>query len=192
VNNRSVRDSKTRILDAAFHVFSERGYEGTSMRMIAARADISVGGLYLYFAHKEALYSTLMEKVLEDVLREMEETAQKAPDPVMAISALIRMRLSSAKKNKELINSNTKDRRLTLDSDRKKRFFEKQRALIESIVEEGVKSGVFADCDPKEAAKVIVGLLRGFVFSLVVDVENLFSPEECVRLILNGLLTRLS
>ena len=190
MNERSARDSKTRILDAAFDVFAERGYEGTSMRMIAARADISVGGLYLYFANKEVLYSTLMEKVLEDVSKEMEETVKKAPDPVTAISALIRMRLSSAKKNKELIISNTKGQRLALSADKAKWFFEEQRALIEGIVEEGMKSGVFADCNAKEAAKVIVGLLRGYVFSLVVDVENLFSPEECVRLILGGLLVR--
>ena len=49
MNRRSGEDSKRIILDAALKVFSEYGYEGANMRMIAKKAHISVGGLYLYF-----------------------------------------------------------------------------------------------------------------------------------------------
>lgn len=48
------------ILDAAMGVFSERGYEGGSMRQIAERVGVSEPALYRHFPGKEALFLTLM------------------------------------------------------------------------------------------------------------------------------------
>ena len=190
MNKRSAIDSRNRILDAAFVVFSQHGFEGTSMRTIAREADISVGGLYLYFQNKENLYSTLMERVIEGISGEMEEKVGNISDPVEAINTLITMRLTYARRNRELIIASNKEQRLALGIDMKKRFFTRQRRLIENIIEKGMQSGDFARCDAKESAKIIMGVLRGFVFSLVVDTDNLFSPEDCSRLILKGLLVR--
>jgi AcrR family transcriptional regulator len=190
MNRRSAEDSRKKILDAALEVFSERGYQGTNMRTIAVRSGISVGGLYLYFENKETLYSTLMGRTLDDLSGELEEAVGKIVDPVAAFSAFIRLRLVYAKKNKELIIANNREPKLALSAALRTSFFERQRRIIEGILEKGIDSGDFADCDKKEAARIIMGVLRGFVFSLVVDADNLFSPEECSHLILNGLLTR--
>ena len=160
------------------------------MRMVAARAGISVGGLYIYFENKENLYATVVADLFENLSRKTEETVRKIPDPVEAMHAFLRMRLSYARRNRELIISNNKERRIALGADMKKRFFEGQRLLIEEVVRKGVESGDFAFCEPTETAKVIMGVIRGFVFSLVVDPDNLFSEEECSRVILNGLLHR--
>lgn len=160
--------------------------------MIADRAGISVGGLYLHFHGKETLYSTLVETVLEDLSREIEATMKKIPDPVQAMTTLISMRLSYARKNRELIIMSNTECKLALRDEVRKGFFKRQRALIEDIIEKGVRSGDFADCDSQETAKVIVGVLRGFVFSLVVDPDSLFSPEACTRLVLRGLLSERS
>jgi AcrR family transcriptional regulator len=190
MNRRSAADSKQKILNAAINVFSEHGYDGTSMRMIAGKAGISVGGLYLYHENKESLYSTLMEKVLEDVSREMEEAIEKIPDPVTAMRTLIHMRLQYARKNKELIIANTREHKFALRDDVRTRFFERQRRLIQRTLERGIVSGDFAPCDVGEATKVIMGVVRGFVFSFVVDTDNRFSGEECSRLLLDGLRSR--
>ncbi len=190
MNRRSGKDSRKKILDAAFVVFSEHGYEKTSMRMIAAGAGLSVGGLYLYFENKETLYSTLMERVLEDLSRDTEERVKEISDPVSAFNAFIDIRLAYAARNKELIITNSREPKLALGAEIRKRFFERQRRLVELIVSKGIESGDFAECDPAEAAKVITSVLRGYVFSLVIDQDNLFSPEECRRVMLNGLLAR--
>jgi AcrR family transcriptional regulator len=47
--------TRQRILAAALRLFAERGYEGTTMRDIAAAADCSLGLTYRYFASKEDL-----------------------------------------------------------------------------------------------------------------------------------------
>ena len=45
-------------------MFSERGYAGASIELIARAAQLSVGAIYLYFRSKEDLYVSLIEDAL--------------------------------------------------------------------------------------------------------------------------------
>jgi AcrR family transcriptional regulator len=47
------------ILDAALALFAEKGFAGTRMDDIAARAGITKGTIYLYFKSKEAMFKAL-------------------------------------------------------------------------------------------------------------------------------------
>jgi AcrR family transcriptional regulator len=47
------------ILDAALACFAEKGFAGTRMDDVAARAGISKGTIYLYFESKEAVFKAL-------------------------------------------------------------------------------------------------------------------------------------
>jgi len=55
---------RRRIQEAARAVFSERGYAGASIELIARAAQLSVGAIYLYFRSKEDLYVSLIEDTL--------------------------------------------------------------------------------------------------------------------------------
>ena len=55
---------RRRIQEAARTVFSERGYAGASIELIARAAQLSVGAIYLYFRSKEDLYVSLVEDTL--------------------------------------------------------------------------------------------------------------------------------
>jgi AcrR family transcriptional regulator len=48
------------ILEAAYALFIEQGYHGTSMRQISQRAGLVVGGLYNHFKSKEEIYSQVL------------------------------------------------------------------------------------------------------------------------------------
>jgi AcrR family transcriptional regulator len=50
---------RAKLLRVARAVFAEKGFADTGMRDIAARADIAVGTIYLYFKTKEALANAL-------------------------------------------------------------------------------------------------------------------------------------
>jgi len=190
MNKRSGINSKERILDAALKVFSEYGYKGASVRMIASTARISIGGVYLYFKNKEELYLTLIKDRFDDFSGKVKTSVSIIEDPVEAISSFIMMYLESAKTHKELILTQGREQGFVFAFDIKRKFFKEQRGVIEGIVARGVQSGVFSECDLKEVAKIIMGTLRGFILSIVVDPDNLFSPEECCRLMLGGLLKR--
>jgi len=53
------------ILNAASERFAEVGYESATIIEIATRADTSVGSLYQFFANKEAILKSLVERYVE-------------------------------------------------------------------------------------------------------------------------------
>ena len=68
-------DKRDAILDAALELFAERGFHGTSVAMIAEKAQVGAGTIYRYFADKDVLVNSLyrhwktemMKALLEDM-----------------------------------------------------------------------------------------------------------------------------
>ena len=48
------------ILQAAYELFLEKGYAATSMRAIAERTGLALGGIYNHFENKDAIFSELI------------------------------------------------------------------------------------------------------------------------------------
>ena len=48
-------DTRRKIYDAAMELFREKGFEETTMRDIAAKAGVALGGAYYYFSSKDAI-----------------------------------------------------------------------------------------------------------------------------------------
>lgn len=66
-------DKRERILREAFSVFSQQGYEATSLGDVARAADISKAGLLHHFGSKEGLFSAVLERRDQEDLRTAEE-----------------------------------------------------------------------------------------------------------------------
>ena len=62
-----------RVLDAAFQCFAAKGFHGTSMQEICARAEMSPGALYRYFPSKDAIISAIAERERENNRRFIEQ-----------------------------------------------------------------------------------------------------------------------
>ncbi len=48
------------VIEAAYELFLEQGYAATSMRQIAERSGLALGGIYNHFPSKEAIFSELI------------------------------------------------------------------------------------------------------------------------------------
>ena len=190
MNKRSALETKKNILEAARAVFAEQGYAQASMRHIARASGISVGGLYLHFRNKEDLYLTFMQDWMNKLNDRTEEALLRIDDPIAAIRAFITISIDFARGNREIIFLQGRGLGFTFGIERKREFFRERRRLIADIVRKGMVKGVFRDCDADEAAKVIFSILRGFIVSMVMDEEALFSAEAYAELVLNGLIRR--
>ena len=64
------QDTRRRIYEAALELFREQGFEQTTMRDIAATADVALGAAYYYFTSKEA--------IVLDFYREVQQSNDEA------------------------------------------------------------------------------------------------------------------
>ena len=59
------KDTKTKILDAALELFSEKGFKSTTTKIIAEKADVNEVTLFRYFGSKEKLFFAVVDKGAE-------------------------------------------------------------------------------------------------------------------------------
>lgn len=78
-------DRPTEIVQAALAVFAEKGFAGARLDEIAARAGVSKGALYLYFATKEEMFRAVVEQAVRPNLALVQNMATaEMPFPDLA------------------------------------------------------------------------------------------------------------
>jgi AcrR family transcriptional regulator len=84
------QDTRSQILEAAQHLFTEQGYHGTSMRQIAQEAGIALGGIYNHFPSKENIFEIIFEEnhPYHDVLPILEQAQGDTPETLVRNAAL--------------------------------------------------------------------------------------------------------
>ncbi|WP_187374349.1 TetR/AcrR family transcriptional regulator [Murimonas intestini] len=70
-------ESRKKLLDAAYHLFAEKGYYNTNTKEIARYAGISIGNFYNYYQDKCEIYCALLEVYIADSCRAMQELTDK-------------------------------------------------------------------------------------------------------------------
>jgi AcrR family transcriptional regulator len=82
-------DARARILTSAVDLFAERGYDGTSVAQVIARAGVAKGGFYHHFASKEALLYEVYGDLIGRQLEGMDEILARGLPPAQTLRALI-------------------------------------------------------------------------------------------------------
>ena len=81
-------ETRKRIYDAALELFREKGFEQTTMRDIAQKANVALGGAYYYFSSKEAIvlafYHEMQHSSHDDIL-ELMRKSKKLKDRLRTI-----------------------------------------------------------------------------------------------------------
>lgn len=76
----TVEKNKLKIERAALHLFTRKGFHGTTVREIAKKAGVSMGKLYIYYDTKEDIFVDLADHLG----RKIEAVRQKELIPLMA------------------------------------------------------------------------------------------------------------
>jgi AcrR family transcriptional regulator len=70
-------DTKTRILDAAEHLFMEHGFEATSLRQLTSAAGVNLAAVNYHFGSKEELFEAVLTRRLDPMNQERIELLEK-------------------------------------------------------------------------------------------------------------------
>ncbi|MGO3327177.1 TetR/AcrR family transcriptional regulator [Gordonia sp. (in: high G+C Gram-positive bacteria)] len=168
-------------LRAALEVFVQHGYHGTSVREIAARAGLSVPGLYHHYPSKQSLLQGLLELTMADLLRRSEQAIFEAgEDPLAQFDAVVESLLRFHMYRREQAFVGSTEMR-SLDNDYRPRYIGhrvRQQRMVDEIVVAGVQSGAFCTVDPKGAARAVATMCVGLSTWYRSDGE--LGPDELI------------
>jgi AcrR family transcriptional regulator len=75
------KDSRpSELLEAALELFVERGYAAARLEDVAAKAGVSKGTLYLYYANKEELFRAVVRRSIAPLIAQTREVIEGSAD----------------------------------------------------------------------------------------------------------------
>lgn len=162
------RPGKDAILRAAIEVMGIDGYEGASIRDMAARAGVSVAALYYHFPSKHDLLREFVEEALDVTFKRIERRVARHAGPVEQLKEVVGTIIWSnlhddfARHAAYVVSSEY----TRLNPPERAAIEVKRKALldlVEGVVRDGVAKKKFKTAEPREAARAIVTLAQSTV-----------------------------
>jgi AcrR family transcriptional regulator len=147
-----------RILTGAVSCFFEQGYHATSMREIAARAQIQPASVYHWFSSKETMLLTVMQG-FQDALTAAAVAAHEAHSaPLDRLAAMVRAHVTlHVQHRKEALISDTEIRALSPATRRQiVAGRDRDQRLFRETIEDGCARGAFRCADVSVATNAIL------------------------------------
>ena len=198
-----VEKRRREILDAAKHIFAEKGYRVATIDDIANYLTFGKGTIYRYFTNKKALFIAVFEDGMQQLMATMYSHIDKVSTPPERISCAIKTFFEFFDKNRELVEIGMQVRS-EFKEEYKRVFtllYQDYIDRIQNTLRAGVTQGIFRQMDIEKTAEAMSatmqGLLQSFYIREVIgsamnqNREKLSDRAEAVcKLILEGLLKR--
>ena len=146
MSNIELNDKKIQILEVAEKLFSDKGFEGTSIRDISKHAKINIAMVSYYFGSKERLLEALILYKTSDLKLQLENLLQENIEPLEKVNKLVEIYITRISCNKGIfrvlhfeLNSQKREKSMIAFTELKKGNLKS----VESIITQGQAKGVF-------------------------------------------------
>lgn len=177
VKNAEVR--KNEILDAAGILFSEKGYDETSVTDIMKAVCIAKGTLYHHFKSKENIMDALIERQTADLLSAAKKLAEDKSIPVKEriVCTILALHVDTEQiEGKKMMEQLHKPQNTIMHQKTKKVILQSVPPIMADIVKDGVAQGIFETSYPLECMEMALCYL-----DVMLD-DNTFELTEEQRL----------
>ncbi len=166
------------LIDVAQQLFARKGYEGTSVSDIVKRAKVAQGTFYYYFESKENILDAIAKRYVEDTRRMTMEIASKEGMNAIEKMLLISSRLLAiARHGEKVVAYLHEDRNAHLHLRVEKEGIAVLLEPLTSIIEQGVREGLFDTEHSKEAVLAMIATNQAILDTPEEIVQLLRSPE---------------
>ena len=136
---------KQELLQIAYRMFLQKGYEETSVDEIISQAGIAKGTYYYYFETKEQMLEEVIGMMIEQEMQAAEQILQTdLPVPQKIVGIITSLRPAPAESPIE--EALKQPENIIMHDKIQKKLIESVTPLLSEVVEEGIAEGIFA-CD---------------------------------------------
>ncbi len=168
------------LIRAGYAEILEKGVQALTIDSVVARAGSSKGGALYYFPTKDDLLFAILEWLLGEVNRTLDEVAETNSSPRARLAAELEVLFHSAEVNRNfylvLFDFVPMGARAERFRSLFAAFFERCRERDQEIVEDGIRQRIFRRVRPEDAAATIRALVDGYCLQWLMG-----SPSEPIE-----------
>jgi AcrR family transcriptional regulator len=151
------------ILETAWKMIRRHGINKTSLDDVARSAMVAKATIYNYFGSKDQVYKEALDRKIGFMAEQLNQAVASLSSPLEKLNVFIRESMKITHEEAFLFTDeqSQSQRFLSKLAAARERFFAVQERLLQGILDEGVKEGVFPAHNIARASKFIGYLLRG-------------------------------
>jgi len=162
-------DKKEHIMHVAMELFAEKGFEGSSIRDLAQKADVNIAMVNYYFGSKEKLFEQLLAEKAQFMRTKIEavesnESLTEIEKLDHIIEGYVTRFLTQPNFHRVFLQELLVNQRANLHQ-QVLSLFEKNTRDVVSIIEKGIKKKQFKKVDPQLTFISIVGTINQVMMS---------------------------
>ena len=170
LSNRKKEERSTRkknIINGALKVSNQLGIEKTTMDEIAAESGFGKATLYYYFHSKDEVFIAIMEEGWKKLWEGIESKIVEDKSPKRKFIGIVKKMGEIVTADKVLYGFLFTAPNFIQDSEKHtwKTYQERLYAMLQSIIEEGIKRKEFVDLSPGLLMKAVGGLFHQLLIS---------------------------
>ncbi|KYZ75207.1 TetR family transcriptional regulator [Anaerosporomusa subterranea] len=191
---------RRQILDAAYIVFSRKGFHRTTIDEIIAIADTGKGTVYNYFVNKEQLFYTLTQEISQPFEADLERAVTADTEPLDKLRRLVTLILSFYTKHGDLWRVLMHEMRgfgndgyshISAEMrDKYHSFFKRTIGSIEQVLTEGIATGVIRPCDTVVTAHGMFSVIAMMAFQKYVGEDAEAAAERVTETFFYGIVNK--
>jgi AcrR family transcriptional regulator len=162
-------EKKDHIMDIAIELFAQLGFEGTSIRLLAQKADVNIAMINYYFGSKEKLFEAILEHKAQYMRSRIELlAADQSLSEIQKIDQIIEDYVHRFLSNpefhrvlqQELLVSQREVMHQNIIA-----IFVKNTEAVAAIIEKGIHKKIFRKVDPQLSFASILGTINQVMMS---------------------------
>lgn len=160
--------TREKILAAAKELFEEKGFDFTTVRDIALKADVNIALINYHFGSKEALLITIVEERANETYIRLTDINKSEADPAAKMQTALETMIDKIFANRkfyQMLHQELSTVHRPDVSEKVIKILKRNRQEIRQIIEEGQRTKVFRD-------DIDIELTLGTLFGLFHQVTN--------------------
>lgn len=161
--DRSASDPNEEIMHATYRALREHGYADLTIKRIADEYGKSTAAIHYHYDTKDNLLAAFLEYVLDrfkDAIHEVETT-----DPTQRLDLLLDQLLVEPEDHRDLLIAMLEMRSQVPSKEAFGERFQQNdeyvRYMLETVIAQGIDTGVFNDVDPDHVARALMTIVDG-------------------------------
>lgn len=162
------------ILNSAKQMFGRYGIRKTNLNEIARMARVAKATIYNYFGSKEQVYLEVLNEEVNDLMTKISEAIAQIKSPIEKLRVFYRTRLNQMREPSYILNlSRDMGDNFTVKSTGiREHMFKKDVSILQSILEEGRREGIFRMDNVFQTARVLRYALKGMESAFPLEHSN--------------------
>lgn len=151
--SKAPEERKQEIVEVALELFSEKGYENTTIQDIADRMKVATGLCYRYFKSKQEIFAATSDYYAKQIVEELHKNLPKESSTIEKFNFIIKALFEYAIKHNEFEASYQKEPEIS--ARRVDHLAEQIILKMTPVVNEGIDEGIFHCADVTNTLKFL-------------------------------------